>query len=94
MSRILSPALLSGKAVNLLVCLFFSNTKWNSECRHLRKKKKNEDYTGYCEYFEKKYKEEMYGYARMPVVRIGGVDLASVFIERNKFVKSNVFFSE
>jgi len=78
-----------------LILLSMDNRNFaRSECRQLRKKNKNEDYTGYCEYFEKKYKEEIYGYARTPAVRIGGVDLASVFIERNKFIKSNIFFNE
>ena len=36
----------------------------------------------------------MYGFARIPQPTIGGVDIASVFIERDKFVEQNVFFSK
>ena len=60
----------------------------------MRKKFTNVGYEGYCQYFEQRYKEHTYGFTRKPLVKIGGVDIASVFIDRNKFSENNVFFSK
>lgn len=60
----------------------------------LRIRLSNTGYTGYCRYFEKRHKKHMYGFARIAEPKVGGVDVAAVFIERDKFVATNSFFSK
>ncbi len=65
-----------------------------ADCRQLRARLRNEGYDGYCRYFEKRHQKYIYGFARKPIPTIGGVDIASVFIDRNKLSKDIIFFSE
>jgi len=60
----------------------------------LRVRSGNIGYEGYCGYFEERHQKKMYGFARIAHPSIGGVDIASVFIARDKFVEQNIFFSK
>lgn len=66
----------------------------HADCRRIRAIKGTENYEGYCKYFERRHQKQMYGFARIAQPAIGGVDIAAVFIQRDKFVATNLFFSK
>jgi len=51
-------------------------------------------YDHQCMLFEQKHRESPYGFARMARPAMGGVDIAAVFIQRDKFLSTGVFFSK
>ena len=65
-----------------------------SGCRELRAELGNEGFAGYCTYFEERHLQNRYGFARRSQPIMGKVDVASVFIDRDKFVDTGIFFSK
>jgi hypothetical protein len=54
-------------------------------------------YTGWrdhCHDFEAQYARNLYGFANTSIPEVGGVDIAAVFIRRDKFVATNIFISK
>lgn len=51
-------------------------------------------YADFCVDFERLYQRHKYGFARVPSPEIGSVDIAELFIERDKFVSTNLYFSK
>jgi len=80
--------------VNLILLPMDSRNFATQDTFELRVRAGNIGYEGYCGYFEERHQKKMYGFARIPQPTIGGVDIASVFIERDKFVEQNIFFNE
>eukprot|EP01032_Pedospumella_encystans_P025439 gene25439-28752_t len=62
-------------------------------CRERRAELGNEGYDGYCTYFEERHLQNRYGFARRSQPIMGQVDVASVFIDRDKIVDTGVFFN-
>jgi hypothetical protein len=48
----------------------------------------------HCVDFEDRILKEPLGFARKARLNVGGVDIASMFIDRAKFVKTNISFSK
>lgn len=51
-------------------------------------------WSDWCRDFEHRYLKKRYGFARVPSPHISAVDVAQMFIERKKFVATNIYFSK
>lgn len=51
-------------------------------------------WSDWCRDFEYRYLKKKYGFARVPQAQISGVDVAQMFIQREKFVSTWIFFSK
>jgi len=60
----------------------------------LRYEYTGDKYDTYCRFFEARHREHPYGFARMSAPHAGGVDIAAVFIERDKLLDTKIFFNE
>lgn len=47
-----------------------------------------------CGFLETEMQRTRYGYAMTPFPNLGGLDLAGLFMSRDKFVSTNVYFSK
>lgn len=63
--------------------------------RYLRNKGTDKaPWSDWCRDFEQRYLKKRYGFARVPSPHISAVDVAQMFIERKKFVATNIYFSK
>lgn len=51
-------------------------------------------WTDHCHDFEDQYVNHRYGFANYSIPEVGGVDIAAVFILRDKFVATNIYISK
>ncbi len=47
-----------------------------------------------CGFLEAELRRTRYGYAMTPFPTLGGLDLAGLFMDRQKFISTGVYFSE